>query len=81
MRGASINDAERQMVQHELAIFSSLFARVARRLSHGQEATEETARQAIEATIKEDPEARELAERVGVLQRFRGPRHNDREEG
>lgn len=72
-------DAERQMVEHELAAFSVLFRKVSDRLNlrggipanAPDHLTDEAVAMALQQAVAEDPEARELAERLAVLQRFR----------
>jgi hypothetical protein len=62
-------EAEQQMAEHELDIFRRLFAVAARHVPI--DATAPEVHQAIEKLILEDPEARELAERLGLFDQFR----------
>jgi len=67
----------RHSLEHELAAFSALFRKVNSRLE-GRLVTDDPLTDAVVAeafrrTIDEDPGARELAERLAVIERFRAP--------
>lgn len=64
-------DAEAQMVEYEVAAFRDLFLQVSRRLPDTSEPTEEQITAVLREVIAKDPRARDLAERIGVLQAFR----------
>jgi hypothetical protein len=71
-----LDAAELEMAQHEVAMLDQLFDAAFRRLGLGdvdreELLTEAEIRAAFKQLLREDPEALELAERLGVLKQFR----------
>lgn len=67
-----LGDAEMQMAQSELDLFRRLFDKLPRPdLSTGGLADAEAVRGSLRRLADEDPEARELLERLAVFHRFR----------
>jgi hypothetical protein len=64
------------MVEHELSIFSQLMARALARIPRDAELDEAQAERIVRQLADEDPEARELIDRLNLL---RPPRHDQQE--
>jgi hypothetical protein len=84
MNDDPLYDAERQMIEHEAAAFRELFLKLSARLGLPRRDEEtplpddDEIRAALERLVEEDPDARDIAERLGVLERFRGGPSHDR---
>jgi hypothetical protein len=61
---------ERQMGEHELELFGRLVASAAAQLP--ADATEDEIHTAVIDLLRNDPETRDLADRLAILQRHRG---------
>jgi hypothetical protein len=65
-----LRGAERQMAEHEVEMKNRLVDSVAARVSRGM-TNEAAMREAVEEMIRENPELRDLAERLAVMRQFR----------
>jgi hypothetical protein len=65
-------DAERQMAEHELSLFTALFARLSRQFGYEDLPSSEEIQATARRLIQEDPEFVSLAERLALMQRQRG---------
>lgn len=76
MTADPLHDAERQMFEHEAALYRALREKLRDRLMPDPDRpVSDEERRAIDAALRElvaeDPEARDLAERLAALHRFR----------
>jgi hypothetical protein len=63
----ALNDAERQMIEHEMGALSALIAKVTPRLDLNERPTENEIRAALLVAIDADPEVRELLQTLGTF--------------
>lgn len=68
-----LDDAQRQMIEHQMDLFRQVMAKAFDRIPVTAELDEDAMREVVADLVSEDPEARDLLGRLGVLERFTGP--------